>query len=265
MSKKYVFTYWEGMQYPFTSLCLDSVSKIFGSSHVHITEENLDEWIDVPQNVLDTKHLLFRSDYIRALLLKEYGGWWFDSDVILLKDPSYLVLDGKPQIWNLIYRVENEWKPLVNCGILYSPRASTWINKIVADFEKINPIGLVMTKDNEDIGQDIFENWSVGTNLCKIGSEYHFNSRVNVDADYRPFWDGSVTLETVMYGLHIGASLSRWAAFEGDYQAHKTLKHRSIEELLRDFPDSFVAQYIKSLQHTLDEDSRKTNLENDFK
>jgi hypothetical protein len=242
--KDKVFTYWEGTPYPFTAVCIDSVRNIFGEQHIHLTDKNISDWIDVPTNVLNSKHILFRADYIRTMLLQKYGGWWFDSDVLLIKNPSNLVIDNKPQIWNLIYRVDDEWLPLVNCGILYSPKNSTWINNIMEDFNKINPENMIMTIENEDIGQDIYEKWSINTNLCNIGNEHCFNSTINVDADYRPFWDGTITLDTVSYGLHIGASLSRWAIKNGDYEAYKTIMNRPLNQLIDDFPNSFLAEYI---------------------
>ena len=242
---EYVFTYWEGKEYPFTSLCINSISKIFKERHVHLTPKTIADWVPVSKSLMDCDHLLFRSDYIRTMLLQKFGGWWFDSDIILLKDPSELVKDENPQIWNLIYKVGNMWVPLVNCGILYTPKESPWINSILSGFTEVSVEGLHMTKDNEDIGQDIYERFSVDTELCRIGHEHIFNSTVNVDADYKPFWDGRVTLDTVQFGLHIGASLSRWASLEGSYDAHKTLTHKSLGDLVADYPKSFVAQYCK--------------------
>ena len=97
-------------------------------------------------------------------------------------------------------------------------------------------------------GQDIYEKWSVGTGLCFVGDAHCFNSTVNVDADYRPFWDGVVGLSSVDYGLHIGASLSRWASLAGDARAGDVLRASSLESLVTMFPESFVAQYLRSLQ-----------------
>lgn len=240
----YVFTYWEGEPYPFTQLCIDSITKIFGERHIHLTPATLGDWVQLRPESLACSHFLYRSDFIRALLLKEHGGWWFDCDILLFKDPEKIIDVAVPEIWNLIYWYEEQWTPLVNCGILYSPPNSTWINRIVADFEKINPVGLTMTIENEDIGQDIFEKHSVGTGLATIGSEYDFNATYNISADYRPLWDGRVQLLSANYGVHIGASLSRWAAKDGDLVALSTIKKRPLAELVNEFPHSVVAQYL---------------------
>ncbi|WP_290968680.1 capsular polysaccharide synthesis protein [Hydrogenophaga sp.] len=243
-----VFTYWEGQEYPFTRVCVDSVRRIFGNRHVHLTPLNISQWITLPKYVAVSDHILFRSDFIRAALMRRYGGWWFDSDVLLLKDPSKLVADGRPQIWNLIYKVDDAWIPLVNCGILYSKAESEWIVNIMSDFDCLNDIPSSITRENEDIGQDIFEKWSVGTGLCNIGHEHIFNSTVNVNADYRPFWNGVIGLDSVSYGLHIGASLSRWAMSDGDLQAKQTLEMSELRELLEKFPRSVISQYLCQLR-----------------
>ncbi|MBP7930375.1 MAG: hypothetical protein KA110_10480 [Acidimicrobiia bacterium] len=244
----HVFTYWEGDPYPFTELCLDSIGRVFGDRHKHLGPDSVSDWIDLPVRVRDSPHILFRSDYIRGELLRSHGGWWFDSDVILMKDPSELVSDLVPRIWNLMYCVEGAWVALVNCGILFSPMGAEWLERIMEDMRDVDPSGLGMTIDNEDIGQDIYEKWSVGTGLCFVGDAHCFNSTVNVDADYRPFWDGVVGLSSVDYGLHIGASLSRWASLAGDARAGDVLRASSLESLVTMFPESFVAQYLRSLQ-----------------
>jgi hypothetical protein len=242
----YVFTYWEGEQYPFTELCINSITNIFGDRHVHLTPSSIKQWVHLDIETIESEHILYRSDFIRALLLQKYGGWWFDSDILLFKNPEIIINDKRPKIWNLIYWYNEKWTPLINCGILYSPKNSTWINQIVEEFKKINPIGLKMTIENEDIGQDIFEKHSVTTELCEIGNEYDFNSTYNVNANYKPFWNGKINLYSANYGLHIGASLSRWAAKDGDLIALNTLKKRELSQLIQEFPKSVVAQYLLS-------------------
>lgn len=240
-----VFTYWEGRMHPFTRTCLDSIHDIFGARHIHLTPKTLSDWIDVNDDFFECKHLIFRSDYIRTMLLLRHGGWWFDSDVLLFSNPDEEVSDGIPMIWNLVYFHEGRWQPLVNCGILFTQPRSTWISAIAEDFLKIEMQNLVMTKENEDIGQQIYERWSYGSEFVRIGHEHAFNSTVNVDANFRPFFDGSIDLESARYGMHIGASLARWAMVNGDQTARSILDARSIDELVCNFPRSVVAQYVR--------------------
>jgi len=238
-----VFTYWEGTPYPFTQLCIDSISRIFGTRHQHVTPDTLPDWVHVPEALMECDHLLFRSDYIRTLLLREHGGWWFDCDVLLFRDPSELV-GGVPKVWNLIYKVGGRWTPLINIGTLFTLARSPWICAIAAEFATVPAAGLPMTRQNEDIGQDIYERHSQPGSGVEVGSEYDFNSTYNVDADFAPFWDGRIDLHSAGYGLHIGASLSRWAAHEGSVTAEETLRAPSLDQLVERFPRSVVAQYL---------------------
>ncbi|MFG3817964.1 capsular polysaccharide synthesis protein [Limnothrix redekei LRLZ20PSL1] len=246
MSTNYVFTYWEGNQYAFTKICIDSITRIFGSRHIHLTPDNLSDYIDLDGNIRTCQHLPFRSDYIRTMLLEKFGGWWFDCDVLLFKNPQELINSDKSYIWNLIYRVEDHWVPLINNGILYSPKNSGWITTIAEDFRRVNTENLIMSYENEDIGQNIYENHSLNNSDVVVGCEYDFNSTFNVNADYKPFWDGRIRLNSANYGIHIGASLSRWAAATGDVTAHHILSIQSLNDLMEQFPLSVVSQYVSN-------------------
>jgi hypothetical protein len=246
----FVFTYWEGEPYAFTQLCIDSITRIFKDRHVHLTPSSITDWVDINQTVMKCDHISFRSDYIRTLLLQKYGGWWFDCDVILYKDPSELVDDTRPKIWNLIYWYNERWMPLINNGILFTPPSTEWINRILEDFKKIDATNLKITHENEDIGQNIYEYHSVNTGLALIGNEFDFNSTYNVNADYKPFWDGRIKLESANYGIHIGASLSRWAAKQGDQNAWKIITKKSLGELIVLFPQSVVSQYLNRMRES---------------
>jgi hypothetical protein len=241
-----VFTYWEGDPYPFTQLCVESIHRVFGDRHVHLTPESLDQWLVLPSALKDSRHFSFRSDFIRTFLLKTHGGWWFDADVLLFRDPSALVETSRPQIWTLIYRVAERWEALVNNGILYSPAESPWICAVARDFLAVDVTRLgAVTRANEDVGQDIYERHSVGADApVRVGGPHDFNSTSNVDADFAPFWDGRIELESAQYGLHLGASLSRWAEQDGVESARNTLRSGSLETLLGEFPHSVVSQYV---------------------
>lgn len=239
-----VFTYWEGPKHPFTDLCISSIQTVFGDRHIHLSDNTLKDWIQVPCGILETKHLIFRSDYVRTKLLEAYGGWWFDCDVLLWKDPTELVTFDTPSIWNLIYFWEHRWQPLINCGIVFSPPESPWIRRISHDFDKVDALSFdIVTLENEDIGQQIFEQHSYGHDDVAIGHHHIFNSTTNVNADFWPFVDGRIRLETAQYGLHVGASLSRWARENGNYQATQLLSAQSIDDVCRLFPQSVYAQY----------------------
>lgn len=238
-----VFTYWEGPMHPFTEICIQSIGRVFGERHHHLTPASIRAWIEIDDPMIDCQHLIFRSDYIRTKLLKRHGGWWFDSDILLFRNPDEQVADCGPMIWNLIYFYEGRWQPLINCGILFSPPETKWINAIAADFDAIDIRNLKMDRENEDLGQQIYERWSEDPEFVRVGHEHAFNSTTNVDANFRPFFDGTISLESARYGLHIGASLARWAKESGDKNAKALLEADSVDEVVRLFPRSVVAQY----------------------
>ncbi len=78
-------------------LCINSIRKHSGASHVYlITEENLMEYIDLPDFIMEkvksgcmTKTHL--SDVVRLTLLAIYGGAWIDATIFVKQDiPSEL-------------------------------------------------------------------------------------------------------------------------------------------------------------------------------
>lgn len=240
-----VFTYWEGPMHPFTEVCIGSIARVYNRRHVHLTPNTLRDWIDVDAALFECEHLIFRSDFIRTKLLQRHGGWWFDADVLLFRNPDDQIVDELPWIWNLVYFHEGRWQPLVNCGILFSAPQSEWIDLISKDFDEVDIRGLKMNTENEDIGQQIYERWSVNPRLVRIGHEHAFNSTVNVNADFRPFFNGCISIETARYGLHIGASLARWAKSRGDREAEAILNAKNVLDLVCRFPLSVVAQYLR--------------------
>lgn len=85
-----VFTYWE-RQFPLVNrICTLSIKRGFKNRHIHITLETLGDYIDVSrfQDWVFKTNVGHRSDMIRIFLLKKYGVWWFDCDILLKKDPT---------------------------------------------------------------------------------------------------------------------------------------------------------------------------------
>ena len=67
--------------------CLDSVEKYAGEYHIiRLTDENLSEYIDIPdfvQNKRSSFSRAFFSDLLRLMLLNAYGGIWLDATIML--------------------------------------------------------------------------------------------------------------------------------------------------------------------------------------
>jgi len=68
-------------------ICLDSVEKYKGDSTlIRLTDENLADYVELPLFVKEKREMFspaYFSDLLRCLLLKEYGGVWLDSTVLL--------------------------------------------------------------------------------------------------------------------------------------------------------------------------------------
>jgi len=86
-----IWTYWEGPKPDYIDLCLRSVQQGCGSyADVHIvTPDTLGDYIKpgtIHKNYEGVKDIAIRADCIRAALLAEHGGWWWDADTIVLGD-----------------------------------------------------------------------------------------------------------------------------------------------------------------------------------
>jgi len=89
-----VWTYWEGPRYPYLDICFRRFREVFAPPGIFtfhlVTPETLYDFI--PNDVLHKNfHQLtqpgVRADAIRAALLAEHGGWWFDADTLMLRPP----------------------------------------------------------------------------------------------------------------------------------------------------------------------------------
>lgn len=67
--------------------CLDSVDKYAeGYKVIRLTDDNLNEYIDLPDFVQEKRQVFSRaffSDLLRCLLLSTYGGLWLDATILL--------------------------------------------------------------------------------------------------------------------------------------------------------------------------------------
>ena len=80
--------------------CIKSIKKYMGNHQVIVlSEENLFQYVEVPEEIYNKlKEGKFTitnfSDYIRCLILSQYGGIWLDSTIFLTDNIDYL-LKGK--------------------------------------------------------------------------------------------------------------------------------------------------------------------------
>lgn len=66
-------------------MCMDAMSREFGSRLHIIDNSNIDSWVDIPYfiNNIREKYRAMFSDWLRVTLLAEYGGIWIDSTALV--------------------------------------------------------------------------------------------------------------------------------------------------------------------------------------
>ena len=129
-----VWTYWEGSKLPYIDVCLQSMKRVcnhFGINFYIVTPETVSSFISpgtLHKNYLKLRQPALKADCIRAALLVEHGGWWWDADTIALKPP--LILKNK----EAIYMVWDKAPTRVLNGYIYfqkgHPTAIAWLEKI---------------------------------------------------------------------------------------------------------------------------------------
>ena len=110
-----------------------------------ITDENVKEFIDVPSRYWELAYN-FRSDIVRYYVLNKYGGFWFDTDIILFKDLNLIVnkLDEK---YDAILDVEIYDK--IGCASLYFKK-----NTEVSNF-CVNRVNYLLKNKKEFVWDDL--------------------------------------------------------------------------------------------------------------
>jgi hypothetical protein len=94
-----IWQYWEtkGDKPAFVDGLFELARRNSGVEVVRVTPSTLSSYVsDIPQQILDIDELAHKADMIRALLIREHGGMWLDSDAIVLRDLNWLfdLLDG---------------------------------------------------------------------------------------------------------------------------------------------------------------------------
>lgn len=78
------WTYWEGYCPPFIELCLESIRR-WCNARVLDRSEFEELWTHDRDIPIDKLYVAHRADFIRAYLLKHFGGAWIDADCIVLQ------------------------------------------------------------------------------------------------------------------------------------------------------------------------------------
>lgn len=128
-----VWTCWEGPRPKFIDLCLRSAAKACsGDDFRLVTPKNLQDY--VPFGTIHPNYqrlpLAIKSCCIRAALLAEYGGWWWDADTIGLKTPRALT-ESYPKASALYTVWDREPRRVLNGYVhLTGLLATRWLDQI---------------------------------------------------------------------------------------------------------------------------------------
>jgi len=100
-----------------------------------IDDNNVSEYIDVHKRYSKLK-ANFKSDLIRYYILHKYGGFWFDCDVIIIKDLSSIYYNLIQSAHDIILDVEYNNKEIGCASICMKPNsfASTFCKKYVDSY-----------------------------------------------------------------------------------------------------------------------------------
>jgi hypothetical protein len=80
-----VWTYWEGPCPEWIQACRRTIAA-FAPRLIHLTPEGFDRLRDRDRDIdLSRLHAPHRADFVRAFLLRRYGGLWIDADCLVMK------------------------------------------------------------------------------------------------------------------------------------------------------------------------------------
>lgn len=143
-----VWTYWEGAKSPLVELCLDRINKSceLGSNkttkytHICLDNKKVLQYIpEISEYSCTNYEIQIKTDIVRLLLLKKYGGIWMDACCFILAPMNKLfryhcyknVLQGFSNSLNSILGKEY---PVIENWVLKSPKnhplISDWIDEL---------------------------------------------------------------------------------------------------------------------------------------
>lgn len=104
-----VFTFWEGTMPEYIRLCM----KTWKFDYVLLTRDNVNQYTDIDLSKLRNFTLPQIADIVRVHVLRDNGGYWLDTDTIMLTD--------KLPTTNMIGFVKERWHTL---GYLYADKSN---------------------------------------------------------------------------------------------------------------------------------------------
>lgn len=157
--KKIIWQYWgqgESQVPEIVKICFESVDKNKGDYEViRLSDENLSQYIDLPEVILRKERLgimskTFFSDLLRVSLLTKYGGVWLDATILLtgelpkdwLIDTSFFMYqrsatDVNRTFWENTYAYYWNWHPDFKVRVLNSIIVAEKGNSVVSILSNI--------------------------------------------------------------------------------------------------------------------------------
>lgn len=77
-----IFTFWEGKMPEYIKLCLDT----WKHDYIMLTYDNLNQYTDLDITKLQPFTLPQVADIVRVHVLRDNGGYWLDTDTIMITD-----------------------------------------------------------------------------------------------------------------------------------------------------------------------------------
>ena len=141
--KPKIFLYWDhkpgATEAPaYISLCWETIAKHCGEDFdIHmVTTENVKQFLpNIPDTFFQIAQINNKSNYLRYMLLREYGGIWLDSDLILFQSlkPLYEFIQDNINLVATASPTLNYGEP--ECGFLLSTQRGEVISKAVLVIE----------------------------------------------------------------------------------------------------------------------------------
>lgn len=261
-----VFTYWEGANMPFINeVCVSSVRRIFGKAHRHLGTDDLKTMgIEIPPHIEHAPHRWVKFDYIRVALLQRFGGWWFDCDMLLFNDPALEVAGVLRKAWyqeamllDNRYGLEDRpfYSPMLDLGVLYSDPGSRWMDLSVEKFMEQKMYDEAHWSGGVHI--EFAANWinahgapedqiSLGSFPCFYNVSDWWWDWVGKSC-FNPDAPGQYGISLYTHSIRCKGSVNEYHQGPGDPYtiSEQILNLSSHEEVLRRFPDSILAEYIR--------------------
>lgn len=91
-----VYTYWQGPQPEWISICLKSIARHNAQTICHLPDLPREYEAKLNPRWRSLPLMCWKADCIRMALLSETGGWWIDADTVMIKPLSTIDVGDAP-------------------------------------------------------------------------------------------------------------------------------------------------------------------------